>query len=188
MADAGGYPVCVFCGSRFGDDESHTELARTVGAGLAERGLPLVYGGGDVGLMGTVAAATMAHGGKVFGYIPQKLMDIEVGKTDITELEVTGDMFVRKRAMIDRSQAFIALPGGLGTADEILDAITLKQLGYHDKPVLLLGPAGFWQPFAQLIEHLIDKGFAGDSAAKLYEICETLDAVWDALDQDRSLC
>lgn len=175
-------PVCVFCGSRFGKEPTFTQLAKSLGQGLAERALPLVYGGGDVGLMGAVADAVMASGGRVYGYIPERLMDLEVGKSNITELEITTDMFVRKRAMIDRSSAFVALPGGLGTIDELLDAITLKQLGYHNKPVLLLGAREFWQPFMALIEHVIVQGFAGASAIGLLEVCEDEATLWPKLD------
>lgn len=177
------HKLCIFCGSRFGADPSFKTLAQSLGQGLAKRGYGCVYGGGNVGLMGTIASSVMQAGGKVDGFIPQKLMDIEVGKHDITELVVTSDMFTRKQIMIERSDAFIALPGGLGTLDEILDAITLKQLKYHNKPVLLLGPDGFWSRFDQLIKDVVQHGFASGSALSLYQICEDETSLWKALEE-----
>ena len=158
-------------------------LAARIGQGLAKRQWPLVYGGGDVGLMGTVADAVMANGGTVHGFIPERLMELEVGKQDISTLEITADMFVRKRAMIEQSKAYIALPGGLGTIDEIMDVITLKQLGYHTKPMILVGQPDFWQPFKAMIDHVISNKFASPSAADLYDIVGDETRLWELTEQ-----
>ena len=156
--------VCVFCGSRFGSDPQFDQDARELGKLIGKKSWRLVYGGGDVGLMGSVASSVMDAGGTVFGIIPKKLLDREVGKQDITELVISQGMFDRKERMIDESDAFVALPGGLGTLDELLEVMTLKQLGYHDKPILLIGGNAFWQPALGLFEHIVRHQFAESSA------------------------
>lgn len=130
--------VCVFCGSQYGADPAYRSAATRLGEALGAAGVTLIYGGGHVGLMGAVADATMAAGGEVIGIIPTRLLEREVGHRAITELITTGDMFERKQRMIDRADGFVALPGGLGTLDELLDVVTLRQLGYHDKPIVLI--------------------------------------------------
>ncbi|MEK0082714.1 TIGR00730 family Rossman fold protein [Benzoatithermus flavus] len=164
------FSVGVFCGSRPGSNPVYAAAAETLGTGLGRRSWRLVYGGGDVGLMGTVARSAMAAGATVLGVIPQRLLDREVGKRDITELHVTRNMFDRKEQLIDESDAFVALPGGLGTLDEILDAVTLRQLGYHDKPILLVDIDGFWRRVRVVLEHFVAEAFADASVLALCEL------------------
>lgn len=161
--------VCVFCGSRAGGSPAFAEAAAALGEGLARLGMTLVYGGGDVGLMAVVANAATAAGGTVVGFIPQRLMEREVGKRGITDLVVTETMFERKARMIAGSDAFVTLPGGLGTLDELLEVVTLRQLGYHDKPVLLVDTEGYWKPFLAMYADVVAKGFASPSALALME-------------------
>ena len=153
----GGTPfsVAVFCGSRTGSDPAHAAAARELGTAIGRRGWRLVYGGGDVGLMGVTARSAQAAGGPVLGIIPQRLLDREVGKVDLSELRITTTMFDRKQQLIEAADAFVALPGGLGTLDEILDAVTLRQLGYHAKPILLVDLGGFWQPCRAVFDQFV---------------------------------
>jgi len=151
--------VAVFCGSNHGNDPAFTDAANELGALLAERGIGLVYGGGNVGLMGTVADAVLAGGGTVTGVIPRHLWDKEVGHEGLTELLIVDSMHERKLAMADRSDAFIALPGGVGTFEELFEAITWTQLGIHDKPVGLLDVAGFYRPLLAFLDGTVDAGF-----------------------------
>lgn len=168
--------ICVFCGSRVGTPKDYRGLAAKVGTELAKAGHGIVYGGGDIGLMGAVADAAMASGGKVYGYIPERLLDREVGHRGISNLKITTDMFDRKRLMVDDADAFLALPGGLGTLDEILDVVTLRQLGYHDKPIVLLDVDGFWSGFSTLVDHIVRSGFADAGVRDLYENVDTTEA------------
>ncbi|MEZ5836810.1 MAG: TIGR00730 family Rossman fold protein [Geminicoccaceae bacterium] len=163
------FSVCVFCGSRFGRDPGHERDARELGRMIGERGWRLVYGGGSVGLMGVVADSVMTSGGSVLGIIPQRLMQREVGKGDISELVVSRGMFDRKERMIAESDSFVAMPGGLGTLDELFEVLTLKQLGYHEKPILLLDRGGFWSQTTALVDHVIAQEFAAADAASLME-------------------
>jgi uncharacterized protein (TIGR00730 family) len=174
--------VSVFCGSRTGTPVDYRGLAAAAGNTLAAAGWRIVYGGGDIGLMGAVADAAMAAGGEVAGFIPERLLGREVGHRGITALTVTPDMFERKRLMIAGSDAFLALPGGLGTLDEVLDVLTLKQLGYHDRPIVLLDVDGFWQPFRALAEHVTVTGFAETSVLDLFRLAASLDEAVAALD------
>ena len=129
--------------------------------------MDLVYGGGDVGLMGIAAGAAAAAGGRVTGFIPRRLLERERAKRDIARLVVTETMFERKARMIERGDAFVALPGGLGTLDEVLEVVTLRQLGYHDKPILLVDTDGYWGPFLALYGAVIRQGLAAPSASDL---------------------
>jgi uncharacterized protein (TIGR00730 family) len=138
--------ICVFCGAKTGVDPIYREAAQTLGRTLAERGLTLVYGGGAVGLMGVVADAALAAGGKVIGIIPQSLQDAEVGHKGLTHLEVVDGMHARKARMSELADAFIALPGGLGTLEELFEVWTWGQLGYHAKPLGLLEVNNFYAP------------------------------------------
>lgn len=162
--------VGLFCGSRPGARPACALAAEALGSGIGGRGWRLVYGGGEVGLMGVAARAAMAAGGEVLGIIPRRLLDREVGKRDITELRVTRTMFDRKEQLIGEADAFVVLPGGLGTLDEVMDAVTLRQLGYHAKPVLLVDLGGFWQPYRALVERFVIEGFAEPSALTLQEL------------------
>ena len=151
--------ICVFCGASTGHDPIYREAAENLGRALAERGIRLVYGGGAVGLMGVVADAAMAAGGEVIGIIPQSLKDAEVGHTGLTRLEVVDGMHARKARMAELSDAFIALPGGLGTLEELFEVWTWGQLGYHGKPLGLLDTNQFYSKLSHFLDHLVDEGF-----------------------------
>ncbi|MCG7622440.1 TIGR00730 family Rossman fold protein [Epibacterium sp. Ofav1-8] len=152
--------VCVYCGSRMGTNPAYEDAARDLGAGLAAAGLRLVYGAGDVGLMGTVARAAQAAGGETFGVIPEHLVRREVGKRDLTTYVVTETMHERKKVMLYNADAVILLPGGMGSLDELFEAITWRQLGLHSKPIVVLNTAGYWEPLRSLANHVIAEGFA----------------------------
>ena len=151
--------VCVYCGSGFGQDPAFRRAAETLGAALARADIGLVYGGGDVGLMGTVARAVLAEGGHVTGIIPDFLQAREHMLDEIQETIVVGDMHTRKRLMFERSDAFVALPGGIGTLEELVEQLTWAQLGRHRKPILLVSVAEFWKPLLTLFSHMRDQGF-----------------------------
>ncbi len=155
--------VCVFCGSRTGNDPEYSEQATALGTALAENDWRLVYGAGDVGLMGTVARATQAAGGETFGVIPAHLVAWEVGKVDLTRYIVTETMHERKKVMFMNCDAVVLLPGGAGSLDEIFEVLTWRQLGLHQKPVIALNSNGYWDPFIQLLNHVVDQGFADAS-------------------------
>ena len=174
--------VCVYCGSATGGDPVFREAAAELGTGLARAGIELVYGGGRVGLMGVCADAVMAAGGHVTGIIPRHLHDIEVGHHGLSELLVVENMHERKRLMFDRSDAFLVLPGGLGTLDETFEIITWRQLRLHDKPVLVIDVAGYWAPFQALVEHVVARGFAGLGALSLYRVVPGVGEALKALD------
>ena len=155
--------VCVYCGSRAGIDPAYAVDAHNIGAALAENGWRLVYGAGDVGLMGTVARAAQNVGGDTFGVIPQHLVDWEVGKTDLTTYIVTETMHERKKVMFMNCDAVVVLPGGAGSLDELFEALTWRQLGLHSKPIYLLNTNGYWAPLISLMNHVVTQGFAGAS-------------------------
>ena len=169
------FSVCVFCGARYGARESYAAAAEALGQGLAVRGWRLVYGGGDVGLMGTVADATLSSGGQVLGIIPQRLLEREAGKREVDQFEVTATMAERKERMIAASDAFVVLPGGLGTLDELLEVMTLRQLGFIDKPIVLIDVDGYWQTFMRLFEQIVDEAFAEKDATSLVEVAESVE-------------
>jgi len=173
--------VCVFCGSSSQVDARYKSAATAFGRLLAERDCTLVYGGGRVGLMGLAADAAIAAGGRVVGVIPTFLQKHEVGHTGLDELIVTETMHDRKRIMYERADAFVVLPGGLGTLDETLEALTWAQLKLSDKPIVLVDVGGFWQPLLALIEHTMATGFARTENRSLYRIVETPEAVFDVL-------
>lgn len=151
--------VCVYAGSNPGLDPAYADAARDVGAVLAARGIELVYGGGHVGLMGVVADAALAAGGTVTGVIPQDLVDKEVAHPGLSELVVVESMHERKLAMADRSQAFVALPGGVGTLEELFEVLTWTQLGIHHKPVGVIDVAGFFTPLLTYLDTVVHAGF-----------------------------
>ncbi len=151
--------LCVFCGSSVGANPAHAEAATTMGTLLAHRGIGLVYGGGNVGLMGVIADAALAVGGEVIGVIPQALADREVAHHGVTELRIVDSMHTRKAMMADLSDAFVAMPGGVGTFEEFFEAITWTQLGLHRKPCGLLNVAGFYTPLAFFIDQAVSDGF-----------------------------
>lgn len=174
------FSVCVFCGSRFGADPAHRGLAARLGTAVARRGWRLVYGGGEVGLMGVAATAAIEAGGEVLGIIPRRLMQREIGKRDLSELLVTETMAERKERMIAVSDAFVCLPGGLGTLDELLEVMTLKQLGYVGQPIVLVDGV-FWRPFVELVEYTVRQGFAQPVEPPLLEVAADLDAAMASL-------
>ena len=152
--------VCVFCGSSFGRDPAWAALASATGAMLARHGAEVVYGGGRVGLMGLVADAALAEGGRVVGIIPRHLARAEVEHAGLSELIETQTMSERKTAMIARADAFVVLPGGLGTLEELLEVLTLRQLAQHDKPAVIVDAGGYWQGLAHLLEAIVAEEFA----------------------------
>ncbi len=179
MADLGS--LCVYCGSSTGADPAHGEAARRLGELIAERGVRLIFGGGRVGLMGVLADAVLAGGGSVIGVIPGHLKEREVAHRGATELIVVGGMHERKRRMFELADAFAVLPGGLGTLDETLEIITWRQLGLHDKPLVLVDDGGYWAPLRGLLEHIVERGFARPDTRALYTIVGSVDDVFDAV-------
>jgi uncharacterized protein (TIGR00730 family) len=155
--------VCVFCGSRSGSDPSFTTCAEELGVGLAKAGHRLVYGAGDVGLMGSVARAAQAAGGETFGVIPEHLLKREVGKVDLTTFVVTENMHERKKVMFMNSDAVVILPGGAGSLDEFFEVLTWRQLDLHEKPIILVNIAGYWDKLIDLMSDVVEKGFADQS-------------------------
>ena len=155
--------ICVFCGSRPGRSADHVVAAQAVGRMIAAHGWRLVYGAGDVGLMGEVARSAIGAGAHSLGVIPIHLMGREQGKRDLTQLVITEDMHERKKVMFMNSDAIVVLPGGAGSLDEFFEVLTWAQIGLHGKPVYLLDVAGYWQPLIALIDHIIVEGFADPS-------------------------
>ena len=151
--------ICVFCGSSPGRGDTYRKAATELGQLLAKRGIGLVYGGASVGTMGVVADAALEAGGEVVGVIPQHLVDREVAHPGLSELHVVGDMHARKAMMADFADAFVALPGGAGTLEELFEVWTWAQLGLHDKPLGLLDVAGFYGPLATMLDHMVEEGF-----------------------------
>ncbi|MCK0139080.1 TIGR00730 family Rossman fold protein [Aliiroseovarius sp. F47248L] len=173
--------VCVYCGSRFGTDSAYRDAATALGTALAGNGWRLVYGAGDVGLMGTVAVAAQLEGAQTFGVIPKHLMKWEVGKRDLTTFIVTENMHERKKVMFMNSDAVVVLPGGAGSLDEFFEVLTWRQLGLHAKPILLLNINGFWDPLVTLLDHVIDNGFAEDSLRNFVTVVPDVDQALTAL-------
>jgi uncharacterized protein (TIGR00730 family) len=157
------------------------QAAGQLGRRLAEAGVGLVYGGGNVGLMGAVARAVLAHGGHVTGIIPQFLVDREVMLADVQDLVITPDMHERKWRMFERADAFVALPGGIGTLEELVEQMTWVQLGRHQKPILLVNMNGFWDPFLALLEHMRRSGFVPDAQKIPFLVVDEIDEVLPAL-------
>ncbi len=161
--------VAVFCGSRFGTDPAHRAAARMLGEGLARAGLRLIYGGGKVGLMGVLADAALDAGGSVSGVIPHFLQSREVMHAGVTDLTVTDSMHDRKQRMFAEADAFLVMPGGLGTFDETFEIITWRQLRLHDKPILIVDVLGWARSLIETIDDAIEGGFADASARALFE-------------------
>jgi uncharacterized protein (TIGR00730 family) len=168
--------LCVFCGSSSRVAAVYREAAAELGAAIARRGLRLVYGGGRVGLMGLLADAALAAGGDVVGVIPEFLRGLEVAHTGLTELRVVPTMHDRKRAMFELADAFAVLPGGLGTLDETIEIVSWKQLGLHDKPVVLIDVGGFWRGFRDLVNGIVAEGFAHPEHAGLWTTVGSIEA------------
>jgi uncharacterized protein (TIGR00730 family) len=159
IRQTGGRTICVYCGSGPGRDPIYVDAARTLGASMAQAGVRLVYGGGGLGLMGEVARSVITQGGEVTGIIPTFLAEKERMLRDVQELIVVEDMHQRKRLMFERSDAFVALPGGIGTLEELVEQLTWAQLGRHKKPIILANIGGFWQPLLSLLEHMRQEAF-----------------------------
>ena len=174
--------VCVYCSSSAALDPSHIALARAMGTALGARGDVLVWGGASVGLMGEVARAARDAGGRTVGVIPEALRAIEIADHDADELVVTPDMLSRKAEMARRADGFVALPGGFGTLEELLEQLTGRLLGFHEKPIVLADVGGFWQPLLDLFEHLYRERFARPESREAYAVCDDVPAVLDALD------
>ena len=175
--------VCVYCGSRPGDDPAFTRDAEAMGRGLAEAGLRLVYGAGDVGLMGSVARSAQEAGGETFGVIPAHLVAWEVGKTDLTSYIVTETMHERKKVMFMNCDAVVVLPGGAGSLDEFFEVLTWRQLGLHEKPIVVLNVNGFWDPLVGLLDHVIDQGFAEQSLKDFIHVADDVGSLEAILDR-----
>lgn len=156
------FSICVYCGARDGVADAFVESARDVGRWIGEHGGQLVYGGGNRGLMGAVADGALQGGGRVVGVIPQGLVDREMAKRECTELHVVHSMHDRKRMMAERADAFLALPGGIGTFEELFEVWTWRQLGYHDKPVGLLDVGGYYQPMLRFLDTAVSQGFMSE--------------------------
>ena len=161
--------VCVFCGSSAPADPRYRDAARALGALVARRGIDLVYGAGGVGLMGELADAALGHGGRVIGVIPAGLFAREVGHTGLTELHEVASMHERKQLMYDLSDAFVALPGGLGTLEELAEVATWSQLGLHSKPVALLDVDGFWEPLVSQLDRMTGVGLLKPASRDLIQ-------------------
>ncbi len=173
--------VCVYCGSSSRVNDVYKAAARQLGARLAKAGVRVVYGGGRVGLMGILADAAMAEGGHVTGIIPEHLQALEVDHQELSELMVVQNMHERKRLMVDHADAFVVLPGGLGTLDEAFEVITWKQLRLHDKPIIIADIHGYWQPLTTLFEHINGEGFVSGGHSRLITVVPTIDLVLETL-------
>ena len=173
--------VCVFCGSRAGARPAYEAAATELGRRLAAGGWRLVYGAGDVGLMGATARAAQEAGGDTFGVIPTHLLELEAGKRDLTSFVVTETMHERKKVMYMNSDAVVVLPGGAGSLDEFFEVLTWRQLGLHAKPLLLLNTEGYWDPLTKLIGHVIDEGFADETLRGYLGVADTVEELEAAL-------
>jgi uncharacterized protein (TIGR00730 family) len=173
--------LAVYCGSATPENAVYIEAARAVGRGLAERGIGVVYGGGRLGLMGAVADAALAVGGEVIGIIPEALVGSEVAHRGCTELHVVSGMHERKQMFTDLSDGFVTIPGGVGTMDELWEAISWAQLGYHSKPVGVLNVAGFYDQLVAFNRHMIEVGFVRPQHAGIMIVDETLDALLEKM-------
>lgn len=175
--------ICVFTGSSIHVPEAFKTAATETGQMLARAGKTLVYGGGRVGLMGMCADAALAAGGKVVGVIPSHLQKWEVEHTALTELHIVDSMHNRKRMMVERSDAFVVLPGGFGTLDETFETLTWKQVHLHDKPVVIVNLDGYWDSLIALIKNVIESGFAHATHTNLFKTVTRVDQIFDALSE-----
>lgn len=173
--------ICVFCGSRSGGDPAFSAAAAALGAAIAKRGMVLVYGGAKVGLMGVLADAALAEGGRVVGVIPKGLVSKEIAHDGLSELFLTESMHDRKERMIELSDAFVSMPGGWGTYDELFEVLTLAQIGYHAKPSAFLNVNGYFDPLLALLRHTIAHSFAAPEHEQLFVSAPDADALLDAL-------
>lgn len=173
--------IAVYCGSKLGAKRVYAEAARELGAQMAARGIRLVFGGGHIGLMGEVANQVLAAGGQVTGIIPHFLNDLEVGHKNVTELITVESMHERKHLMFTKSDAFVILPGGLGTLDECMEIITWKQLQIHTRPIVILDVDGYWRSLKKLFQDLVAGDFTHPKALELFSVVDNVDGVFDAI-------
>jgi uncharacterized protein (TIGR00730 family) len=174
--------LCVYCGSSINVDENFKTLAHDMGKILAENNIRLVYGGGKAGLMGIIADSVMTHGGEVTGIIPSHISDREIQHKGLTELHIVDSMHVRKQMMVDHSDAFLVLPGGVGTLDETCEIMTWRQLGIHDKPIVVADIKGYWTPFITMIDHIIEQGFMRPDDKNVMSVVKTLEEIVPAIE------
>ena len=173
--------VCVYCGSSSKVDDKYKDAAKTLGVCIADQGWNVVYGGGRVGLMGIVADSALESGSEVYGIIPEHIQSREVEHTGLTELHIVDSMHTRKQMMVDRSDAFVVLAGGLGTLDEFFELITWKQLGLHDKAIVLVNIDGYWSHLIETMENIAQEGFMRSEDMGLFSIVNTVDEVANAI-------
>ncbi len=173
--------ICIFCGSRPGVNSAYAAAARAMGHLLAEREITLIFGGGATGIMGALADAVLEAGGRAVGVIPESMNVPNVVHDNLTELIVSPNMYSRKVTMFKLSDAFITLPGGLGTLDELFEALTLSQLGYEPKPIGILNVAGYYKPLIELIDHAIDAGFIAPRYRDVFTVREQPAALLEAM-------
>ena len=173
--------VCVFCGARRGSNPAHQAAAEAVGVAIATAGWRLVYGAGDVGLMGDVARAAQKSGAPTLGVIPVHLLNMEVGKRDLTTFVITETMHERKKVMFMNADAIALLPGGAGSLDEFFEVLTWAQIGLHRKPIWLINVAGYWQPLLALLDHVIAEGFADATLRSYFTVLNSVDAFAERL-------
>lgn len=169
--------ICVFCGARMGNIPAFEQAAQDLGEILAKNSWRLVYGAGDIGLMGAVANSAQASGASTFGVIPEHLMQREVGKQDVDRFIVTDDMHSRKKLMFINSDAVVLLPGGAGSLDEFFEVLTWAQLGLHSRPIIVANIEGYWQPMLTMVDHVIASGFADASLRSLFCVTHTVDEI-----------
>ncbi len=173
--------LCVFCGSRSGVDPAHAQEAEKLGRLLGARGVRLIYGGGGIGLMAVVANATIAAGGEVTGVIPEFLKAYEVGAVAGAEECVVDDMHTRKSRMFALSDAFVILPGGLGTLDESIEITTWKQLQQHNKPIIFVNINGYWDPYLALVDRVVEGGYGHDKVRDLFQVVDCVEQIFPAI-------
>ena len=173
--------LCVFSGSRSGTNPNHREAAELLGRTMAENHIRMVYGGGNIGLMGVAARTALENGGEVVGVIPEFLMTLEVGNPGVTELMVVETMHERKARMFELSDAFVVLPGGLGTLDETIEIATWKQLQLHAKPIVAVNIDGYWDPLVRLLDSVVEGGFAHSAMPGLISVVDSVPAIFDAV-------
>ncbi len=172
--------ICVYCGSSSGKGDAYLSAADALAQALVERGLGLVYGGASIGVMGALAKAVMERGGEVIGIMPEALMKREIGSDHLTELQVVGSMHERKAAMAEQSDGFIALPGGMGTFEELFEILTWAQLGFHNKPIGLLNINGYYDHLLRFLNHAVDEGLLRQQHRKLLRVSETTGDLLDS--------
>lgn len=180
------FSLCVYCGSRTGADPAYMAAATELGRAIAENGWRLVYGAGDVGMMGAVADAAVRSGAATLGVIPTHLLDVEAPRGAFGDRIVTETMHERKKVMFMNADAVAVLPGGAGSLDEFFEVLTWAQIGLHAKPIFLVDVAGYWRPLTALVAHVVDQGFAAPSLKTLYRTVPTIDALTEAVRALRS--